>query len=147
ISTVARSGFRSPSKSAIAKFELNPAEETGDGFVEVLAAFTQPAAPRTKQRTRTARRGPFVTSKLSWIRESMNSSLKRSFLERTAQSSPARIPFPVGNLSGFASESLRGTNACPADQLWKRRQVASEPTAVSRNAHHRFVGQVRSYPP
>jgi hypothetical protein len=59
----------------------------------------------------------------------------------------ARIPFPAGNLPVFASQSLPGTNAGPADQPVKKRQVAREPPAVSQNAHHRSARQVRSYPP
>jgi len=91
-STVARSGFRSPSKSAIAKVELNPAEEpTGCGAV-VLAAFTHPAAPRTKQRTRTARKWVFAESRLFGICESINSSFTGSVCNQAARISPVRIP-------------------------------------------------------
>ena len=73
-STVARSGFRSPSKSAIAKVELNPAEEPAGCGAAVLVAFAHPAAPKTKQRTRTTRRWVFADSMFFCICEGMNFS-------------------------------------------------------------------------
>ncbi len=59
ISTVARSGFRSPSKSAIAKVELNPAEELGECRAGLLAALAHPAAPTANREPRGPARGPF----------------------------------------------------------------------------------------
>jgi hypothetical protein len=87
-STVARSGFRSPSKSAIAKFAVNPAEETGDGRVEVLAAFARPGTPRTTEKTKPATRELLVSPSLLCIHDNLNPTLKGTFLKRTAPFSP-----------------------------------------------------------
>jgi len=73
-STVAKSGFRSPSKSAMAKEELNPGEEPGDCCVGILAAFAHQAALSTKQMTRRALIRAPAMLRLLWLCESISSS-------------------------------------------------------------------------
>jgi len=96
-STVARSGFRSPSKSAMAKVELNPGEESGDCRAGGLLATAQQAPPRTKQKAARALTGAPDKPRLLSLRESMNFSKKRNLLTLAARYCPVRIPFPAQN--------------------------------------------------
>jgi hypothetical protein len=79
-STVAKSGFRSPSKSAMAKEESNPGEEAGEFCVEVPAASARHATPAAKHKIRRALRLALATPRLSWIQVNINSNYERSFL-------------------------------------------------------------------
>lgn len=104
-STVAKSGFRSPSKSAMAKVELNPGEESGDCCAGGRLATAQQAPPRTKQKATRALTGAPDKPRLLWLRESMNFSKKRNLLTLAARYCPTRIPFPAENQLIFALKS------------------------------------------